>query len=117
MPVAERNKVSRLPLVALVGDFSAEVLAHRAIPWALELAGSAAGAKISWRWFPTDVIRDASNDLAGCAAVWVVPASPYANIAGALDAIRWARETGRPFLGTCGGFQHALLEFARNVAA
>jgi len=34
---------------------------------------------------------------------------------GALRAIRWARETGRPFLGTCGGFQHAIVEYARNV--
>ena len=37
-------------------------------------------------------------------------------MAGALDAVRWARETKRPFLGTCGGFQHALIEFARDVA-
>ncbi|MBE0544941.1 MAG: hypothetical protein IH623_26685 [Verrucomicrobia bacterium] len=116
MTAAEQNKVSRLPLVALVGDFSPEVLAHRAIPRALELACAANAAEVSWSWFPTDKIRDASNDLAGCTAVWVVPASPYANMAGALEAIRWARETGRPFLGTCGGFQHALLEFARNVA-
>jgi CTP synthase (UTP-ammonia lyase) len=29
--------------------------------------------------------------------------------------VRTAREQGLPFLGTCGGFQHALLEFARNV--
>ena len=36
---------------------------------------------------------------------------------GALDAIGFARETKRPFLGTCGGFQHALIEFARNVAS
>jgi CTP synthase (UTP-ammonia lyase) len=34
---------------------------------------------------------------------------------GALAAIQFARESGRPFLGTCGGFQHALVEFARNV--
>jgi CTP synthase (UTP-ammonia lyase) len=32
-----------------------------------------------------------------------------------LAAIRFAREHGRPFLGTCGGFQHALLEYARHV--
>lgn len=36
--------------------------------------------------------------------------------AGALEAVRFARETKRPFLGTCAGFQHALIEFARNVA-
>jgi len=44
-----------------------------------------------------------------------VPASPYANTAGAVAAIRFARETGRPYLGTCGGFQHALLEYAEAV--
>lgn len=34
---------------------------------------------------------------------------------GALRAIRFAREQRRPLLGTCGGFQHAVLEYARNV--
>jgi CTP synthase (UTP-ammonia lyase) len=32
-----------------------------------------------------------------------------------LRAIRFARESGRPYLGTCAGFQHALLEYAHNV--
>jgi CTP synthase (UTP-ammonia lyase) len=32
-----------------------------------------------------------------------------------LSAIRFARQTGRPFLGTCGGFQHALLEYAGAI--
>jgi CTP synthase (UTP-ammonia lyase) len=27
-----------------------------------------------------------------------------------------ARTTGQPFLGTCGGFQYAVVEYARNVA-
>ena len=35
---------------------------------------------------------------------------------GALAAVRHARERNLPFLGTCGGFQHALIEFARDVA-
>jgi CTP synthase (UTP-ammonia lyase) len=47
--------------------------------------------------------------------VWCVPASPYENTAGAIAAIRFARETRRPFLGTCGGFQHAMLEYAQAV--
>jgi RimJ/RimL family protein N-acetyltransferase len=34
---------------------------------------------------------------------------------GALRAIRFARERRVPFLGTCGGFQHAVIEYARNV--
>ena len=55
------------------------------------------------------------QDLGGFSALWCVPASPYANTAGAVAAIRFARETGRPFLGTCGGFQHALLDYAEAV--
>jgi CTP synthase (UTP-ammonia lyase) len=103
-------------LIALVGDFSTEVIAHRAIPRALELARAETRARVEWRWVRTREIHVAARDLADASAVWVVPASPYENAAGALDAIRFARETKRPFLGTCGGFQHALIEFARNVA-
>lgn len=35
---------------------------------------------------------------------------------GALEGIRYAREHDAVFVGTCGGFQHAVLEFAKNVA-
>ena len=104
------------PAIALVGDFSGTSVAHRAIPPALELAGQAEGCPVTWTWVPTASIRDAARDLAGFAAVWVVPASPYVNMAGALDAIRWARETRRPLFGSCGGFQHLLIEFARSRA-
>ena len=101
--------------IALVGDHNPQVTAHAAIPPALELARAAAGTAISWTWVHTTTIHDARKDLSAFAAIWVVPASPYASMAGALAAIRFARETGRPFLGTCGGFQHALIEFARNA--
>ncbi len=43
------------------------------------------------------------------------PGSPYRSLDGALEAIRFAREGGVPFIGTCGGFQHAVIEYARNV--
>ncbi|HEY3480252.1 MAG TPA: hypothetical protein VGL02_15245, partial [Streptomyces sp.] len=51
----------------------------------------------------------------GFDGIWLLPGSPYRSEAGALAAVRTAREDGLPFLGTCGGFQHALLEFARNA--
>jgi CTP synthase (UTP-ammonia lyase) len=145
--------------IALIGDYSAEVVAHRAIPRALELAcASVAGvaergltppvsqsttfsppgkpvaqsttfspsakpvaesvsiSPVSWEWIPTRNLTHPSRDLEKFAAIWVVPASPYENMAGVLAAIRFARETRRPILGTCGGFQHMMIEFARNVA-
>jgi len=102
--------------LALVGDYSAAVIAHRAIPRALELACAATKRDLTWQWVATRDVRHAPRDLKKYSGVWLVPASPYENMAGALDAIRFARETNRPFLGTCGGFQHALIEFARDVA-
>jgi CTP synthase (UTP-ammonia lyase) len=48
--------------------------------------------------------------------LWCVPGSPYHDMDAALEMIRLARERGVTFLGTCGGFQHALIEYARNVA-
>src|SRR5437867_8180587 len=100
--------------VALVGDRNDSVVAHRAIPKALALAGEALDCEISANWFPTEQIESAAS-LNGQDGVWCVPASPYRSMEGALRAIQWARENHMPFLGTCGGFQHALIEYARNV--
>lgn len=102
--------------IALIGDYDPSVTAHQAIPRALELASRDSESAIEWTWIGTDTLDiDVSEQLSKFEAVWCVPASPYASPEGALQAIRFARETGRPFLGTCGGFQHALLEYARNV--
>src|SRR5205823_6821069 len=48
-------------------------------------------------------------------ALWCAPGSPYQSMNGALQAIRFAREENIPFIGTCGGFQHVVIEYARNV--
>jgi CTP synthase (UTP-ammonia lyase) len=101
--------------VALVGDFNPSVIAHQAIPKALELAGAYHGVNVEGTWVHTSSIAAADRQFAGFDGIWCVPASPYANTLGAIDAIRYAREQHRPFLGTCGGFQHALLEYARSV--
>ncbi|MGO4881863.1 MAG: CTP synthase [Bryobacteraceae bacterium] len=100
--------------VALIGDYDKSVIAHQAIPQALRLAAGAQQS-IESVWIHTASIRDAAADLAGFDGIWCVPASPYASMEGALNAIRYARESRRPFLGTCGGFQHAIVEYARNV--
>lgn len=100
--------------VGLIGDYDATVPAHMAIPITLRLAGEAVAVSVEYEWIPTDEILDTSRviDFHG---LWCVPASPYRSTAGALIAIRFARENRRPFLGTCGGFQHVIIEYARNV--
>jgi CTP synthase (UTP-ammonia lyase) len=100
--------------VALIGDYNPSAIAHQAIPEALRLSADS-GHSVEGVWVHTQSISNAEVQLRDFDGVWCVPDSPYASMEGALEAIRFARESGRPFLGTCGGFQHALLEYARNV--
>lgn len=100
----------------LIGDYNPDVKAHRAIPEALRLAAGELGRTVEFDWIPTpDLQRDHERKLDRYQALWTVPASPYASMEGALNGIRFARERKVPFLGTCGGFQHMLLEYARNA--
>jgi CTP synthase (UTP-ammonia lyase) len=103
-----------MPRIGLIGDFNATVPAHQAIPVALRLAGDALALAVDSEWIPTEDIRDEAR-VSSFDGLWCVPASPYRSMDGALRAIRFAREFARPFLGTCGGFQHAIIEYARNV--
>lgn len=100
--------------IALIGDRSDAVTAHRAIPIALALEAGARGTAIAHDWLGTADLTDPET-LGDYDAGWVVPASPYASFENALAAIRYLRERNIPFLGTCGGYQHALVEYARNV--
>lgn len=101
--------------IALIGDFHPDVIAHRAIPRALLHAAESLGQGISLVWMGTDTLDDAPARLAGVDGLWCTPGSPYRSLDGALAAIGHARRSGLPFLGSCGGFQHAVLEHARSV--
>jgi CTP synthase (UTP-ammonia lyase) len=100
--------------IGLIGDYNPTVVAHQAIPTAISLAGKARQIDVRFEWVPTDEISSVER-IARFTGLWCVPASPYRSMDGALRAIRFAREARRPFLGTCGGFQHAVVEYARNV--
>ncbi|MFD8411264.1 hypothetical protein ACFV2Q_05795 [Streptomyces sp. NPDC059650] len=109
--------VTPVARIALVGDRSPHVTSHTRIPLLLDALASRDGLVLDAYWISTAEAEAeaASGALARFDAVWVLPGSPYASEAGALAAIRVAREEGIAFLGTCGGFQHALLEYARTV--
>lgn len=95
------------PTIALVGNRTAGKPAH------VSLAALAPHLPADFTWVPTETIRSAA-DLGDFDGIWVIPGSPYVSQHGVLTAIGHARERGVPFLGTCGGFQHALLEYARH---
>ena len=97
--------------IALVGERSDGVRSHVRIPQLFERLAERDGLDLDAYWIPTDE----AGSIDGFDAIWLVPGSPYRSEDGAVETVRVAREQGIPFLGTCAGFQHALLEFARNV--
>lgn len=100
--------------VALVGDRSPSIRAHTRIPGILDALARRDQLVLDAYWIPSED-AEAAGALDGFDAIWLVPGSPYRSEAGAIAAARTARERAIPFLGTCGGFQHAVLEFARDV--
>ncbi len=94
-------------VVAALGDRNPDVVTHREADAAIALAPP--GVEIAW--LPSSGARAESLD-----GIWVMPGTPYEDEAAVMAAIRFAREEGVPILGTCGGFQHMAVEFARGAA-
>jgi len=101
--------MSGSPRIAVVGDYGETRETHRATDAELDAAG------VDFAWVPTAGIGDPARSLGGFDGLWVSPGSPYESMDGALAAIRYARERSVPLVGTCGGFQHVVVELARNV--
>jgi CTP synthase (UTP-ammonia lyase) len=104
--------------VAVVGDWTEASEPHTAIGPALAHAGAHLGVRVGPpEWIGTEEIerRGAGAAIGDVDGVWGAPGSPFRSFVGALEGIRFARERRLPFLGTCAGFQHALLEIARHV--
>jgi len=100
--------------IALVGNRSQSVRAHARIPLLVEALRRRDGLVVEPYWMPSEDAEDPAA-LGGFDGIWVVPGSPYTSAEGAITAARVARESGVPFLGTCGGFQHAVLMLARDL--
>jgi CTP synthase (UTP-ammonia lyase) len=99
--------------IAILGEFDRTFRPHTATNDALQHSVADLGVSIAWEWVATDDIDDSL--FTRFDAVWVAPGSPYKDLERTLWAIRYARERGIPCFGTCGGFQHMVLEYARNV--
>jgi CTP synthase (UTP-ammonia lyase) len=103
--------------IAIVGDFDRRKHSHWATEAALFHAGARAGIAVEPHWIGTPSIASTAgaSQLARFDGIWGAPGSPYTSMAGILSAIEYARVHDLPYLGTCAGFQYALIEFSRNV--
>jgi CTP synthase (UTP-ammonia lyase) len=103
--------------IGILGDFNIEFRSHHATNDSLQHAAAKLELKVESQWIPTPSLLEpgAQKTLESYDALWASPGSPYKSFDGMLKGIEFARKRDWPFLGTCGGFQYAFIECARNV--
>ncbi|MFI9845669.1 hypothetical protein ACIHFD_52205 [Nonomuraea sp. NPDC051941] len=101
--------------VAVVGDHDKTFVPHVATDGALGHAADHLGITVEVRWLATEPLESDLSGVRAADVLWCAPGSPYRSLRGALAALRHGREHGVPTLGTCGGSQHMVIEYARHV--
>jgi CTP synthase (UTP-ammonia lyase) len=99
--------------IAILGEYTPTFKPHISTNSAITHSRLQLEAEVEGNWISTEDINESLFETH--AGIWVAPGSPYKNMDKLLWAIRHARENKIPCLGTCGGFQHIVLEYARNV--
>jgi CTP synthase (UTP-ammonia lyase) len=102
--------------LAIIGDFKKENATHRATNAAIGHSMERINSGMEVHWVATASIMEQFQRIANeYQGFLIAPGSPYESMEGVLEIIRHARENNIPVLGTCGGFQHMVIEFARHV--
>lgn len=91
--------MSQTVRIGIIGDFDQKKPSHPATNAAIEHAASRLSIKVKIDWLPTSPL-ERTPGLERFDGLWASSGSPYQSIEGALNAIRLARESGRPFIGT-----------------
>lgn len=103
--------------IALVGKYVELKDAYKSITESFVHGGSANECKVNIKLVHSEKVTasTAQNLLKNVDGILVAPGFGGRGIEGKIEAIRYARENGIPFLGICLGMQCAAIEFSRNV--
>ncbi|MFZ9968251.1 MAG: CTP synthase [Bacteroidia bacterium] len=104
--------------IGLVGKYVELKDSYLSIAEALKHAGAALETRVQIEWIHSEKLEEGSiaDTLQGLDAILVAPGFGVRGWEGKIEAIRFARTSGLPFLGICLGMQCATVEFARHVA-
>lgn len=102
--------------IAILGDFNPVYHTHHALNDSILQICSHLDTFVQCDWISTDVFDPKVVFGKGLySSLWIAPGSPYKDFENVLDVIHFARTNNIRTLGNCGGFQHMVIEFARNV--
>jgi CTP synthase len=103
--------------IVVVGKYTELVDSYKSVQEALIHGGIAndVGVEIDWLSSEGFEERDPAETLEPYDGLLIPGGFGQRGVEGMLNAIRWARESGRPFFGICLGLQCAVIEAARNL--
>lgn len=115
--IADTVDDTSLPTVriGMVGKYTGLSDSYLSIHKALQHAAIATRQHLIVEYIDSSSEEGLEERLRGCHGLLVPGGFGGRGLEGKLKAIRWARETGMPFLGICLGMQAAVIETARNV--
>ena len=100
--------------IAIIGEYYDNFEPHVSLNKSLDYLSEE--YNFEYEWLDTELVdRERGGLLRNYAGIWSAPGSPFKSLEGALYAITFARLSDIPHIGTCAGFQHAVVELARNV--
>jgi len=103
--------------VAMVGKYVHHTDAYKSLSEALIHAGIKTRTKVKIHYFDSEDIGDDPKSMLHHIDAILVPGGfGERGVEGKIRTVRYARESGIPYLGICLGMQVAVIEFARNVA-
>ncbi|MFM9967366.1 MAG: CTP synthase [Burkholderiales bacterium] len=102
--------------IALVGKYVDLTESYKSLSEALVHAGMHTLSKVNIRYVDSETIENEGTAMLNDVDAILVPGGfGKRGVEGKIQAIRFARETQRPYLGICLGMQLAVIEYARNV--
>jgi len=111
--------------IAVVGKYTNLSDAYLSISKALHHASFKVERKLMIEWIDSEHLEEANKRCSSYGVAWsalqhadgiMVPGGfGERGVEGKISAAKFARESGKPYLGVCLGFQLAVVEFARNV--
>ena len=109
----KRVKVGIVGKYVDIGEYSLQD-SYISINQALEHAGAGLSARVDIDWIDSKKLERGELALNGLNGIIVPGGFGATGVEGKIEAIRFAREEGVPFLGLCYGMQFAIVEYARN---
>jgi CTP synthase (UTP-ammonia lyase) len=102
------------PKIAIIGEYYNNFEPHLSLNKSLGYLNDE--YDFEYMWLETEHVENERDQLLRkYAGIWSAPGSPFKSLDGALYAITYARLKDIPHLGTCAGFQHGVIEIARNI--